>query len=242
MPRSEFYSGEGLKLIDQQNYPAEISAFLGHEENIAKRLITENKYEFMVEIGAMDRGFLLQAAVEENASYIGLDLVGGLISKLDEKIDGILSAARQHAGGRIEAHVGDVFELPAVVEKLRIPKRATLAAFPFNSFGNMPDPETVVSKVAEAGLDIAIFTYKTDYTSNSIRADYYSRCNYKDLTMRETADGVLFSSTDGLWSYAYEKKFMEGVFARNGFELLEVPFGEIGVAYVGKLRKRAEGG
>lgn len=234
-PRAQFYSDDGLRLIDSANYPLPIASFLDGEKGIAENLVRQNNYRVLVEVGAMDRGFFLDEAISSGASYFGIDLVENAVKKLQGKITASHADRPFPPGVRAEAHAGDVFDLPLLAEKLQIPNEGAVAAFPFNSFGNIPYPAGVVSKVAEAGFDIAVFTYRTDDAATAVRQEYYNRCNYKNMIMKQTSQGVLFRSDDGLWSYAYGHDFVESIFAQSGFGFSAIPFGEIGMAYVGKL-------
>ena len=119
-------------------------------------------------------------------------------------------------------------------------EKGGVAAFPFNSFGNIPYPEGVVSKVHEAGMDIAIFTYATDEKTVAVRNEYYNKCDYRSTIMERTNKGVLFRSDDGLWSYAYDKNYLVDVLQNGGCKVEVIPFGEIGMAYIGKMKKGGE--
>lgn len=236
-PRVEFYSDSGLRLIDSSNYPGHVKEFLKQEAHLAFKLLEDGKYSCLVEVGAMDQGFFLESAIRGGKSYIGIDLVEKLANGLTEKIS-LLPAGIMLPGMRAESHAGDVFDMPAISSGLGLAHENSIAAFPFNSFGNIPYPEGVVSKVHEAGMDIAIFTYATDEKTVAVRNEYYSKCDYKNTAMEKTSKGVLFRSDDGLWSYAYDEVYIMDILQKGGYTRVEaVPFGEIGMAYIGKMNK-----
>ena len=51
---------------------------------------------------------------------------------------------------------------------------------------------------------------------------------------------MLFRSDDGLWSYAYDKNYLVDVLQNGGYKVEVIPFGEIGMAYIGKMKKGGE--
>ncbi|VVC04646.1 B12 binding domain protein [Candidatus Burarchaeum australiense] len=237
IPRHEFYADDGLKLIDSANYPKEISSFLQGEGRVISKLIANGEYDTLVEVGAMDSGFFLSQALKRGASYVGIDLVPSLIEKLDDRIMDLRGNVQFSPGQRVEAHVGNVLDMPSISNQLSLLPHSSLVSFPFNSFGNIPEAAEAISKVAKAGMDLVIFTYTTDARSMQVRTDYYANCNYAHIESEHTPAGVLFHSEDGLWSYAYDEGFIHGLMERNGYEASTIRFGDIGVAYVGKLKR-----
>ncbi|MEW5997044.1 MAG: radical SAM protein [Candidatus Micrarchaeota archaeon] len=231
IPRGEFYSGAGLSLVDERNYPEGIKDFLSSELELAKTLLLDGRYDALIEVGCMDIGFFLDEAVHARKRYVGIDIVPGLVEGLNSRIK------RMHGSQAAEAHVEDVLNLPEFVKRFPGGASRIVACFPFNSFGNIPArPEQTIDAARKAGVGIAVFTYGTDLRANEARSWYYKNSGYKNIIMNETRDGVLFSSDDGLWSYAYHPEVVSRLMVDAGYDYERIEFGGIGVLHVGRLR------
>lgn len=223
-----FYSTIGNRLVEQKNYPPEINEFLKLEKKLFKELVKKENCKIVVEVGCMDTGFILQETVEAGLSYIGIDVVKELVEELNAIISN--SAFDKGTNTAIAYNLG-VEELSKIIEKNELNAGEALVVFPFNSFGNIPDPEKAVNETCKLGLSMAIFTYKTDPQTTKIREKYYFNCNYKNTKELKEHRGILFQSEDGLMSYAYKESYIKKLLSKRGYEYKLIKFGAIGALY-----------
>ena len=72
--------------------------------------------------------------------------------------------------------------------------------------------------------DMLIFTFSTSKSANIIRETYYQACQIGTIRHIEDAKGVLFTSSEGLFSYAYHEHILRTWLTRANFQLRVVPF------------------
>ena len=110
--------------------------------------------------------------------------------------------------------------------------QSPLFFFPFNSFGNMSDYESVLESVSRIkNADFLIYSYKTDELSTQERTKYYKNCNYDNLKIFQQKEGIRFVSDNGLSSIAYNEDFLSKAIKQLGLNLKVNPFGKIGIEY-----------
>jgi hypothetical protein len=98
-----------------------------------------------------------------------------------------------------------------------VPGRS-LAMFPFNSFGNLPDPSAALDALAKAKLDVWIGTYDTSPGMTAVRREYYEAAAIGQVDERTDESGVVFTSAKGLRSYAYSEAWFRRQLAERGYE------------------------
>jgi len=222
----DFYeSGKGDRLIDSLLFPEEIKQFLICEKRILDSLA--DSFDLLVEVGSM-YGRYLKWAVENGKRYFGIDVVERYI-EAGRKIvlDSQLDPARYRF---VLSGAENVAELVITHEWSIKPNRCILF-FPFNSFGNMNDPLTVIRGVRKSGLPFLISTYGTSKEINICREKYYRNCGYSEIVGIEDEKGVRFVSPDGLSTIAYHPDYLQEIFTVNSLKAVIVHFSQIGVAY-----------
>jgi len=223
--QSNFYSsGRGDRLIDPNFFPVEISHFLKREKSILSSY--GPSFDLLVEVGCM-QGRYLGWAVKHKKRYIGIDIVNRYIEDGRKALFklGLASQSYQFILGGAE-HV-DKIDL----KQYRVEKNRSILFFPFNSFGNIPNPLPVIKKLKETNLPFLISTYQTISEATSWRKQYYQNCGYKKITIINDEQGICFTSSDGLRSIAYHPEFLLNLFYANGISAQATNFCELGVMY-----------
>src|SRR4030042_1009095 len=223
----DFYeSGKGDRLIDPLLFPEGIKQFLICEKRILEALV--DSFDLLVEVGSM-YGRYLKWAVENGKRYFGIDVVERYIEAgrkiiLDSQLNPI---KYRFVLGRAE----NITKLVRPDEWSVKPNRCILF-FPFNSFGNMNDPLTVVRSIRKSGLPFLISTYGTSEEINIYREKYYKNCGYARIDSIQDKKGVRFTSPDGLNTIAYHLDYLQNVFVTNHLKVTDIPFSKIGMAFV----------
>lgn len=215
---SSFYGSPlGMRLIDESRYPDEIKDYLAEERRLLATLA--EGAGVVVEVGCME-GRLADWARERGVRYFGLDVEPSFRECWD---------AREGA----TFVLGDALDLLGSLREhtAEIPADRSLVVFPFNSMGNVGDAAGVARSLREFGRRFVLLTYETTAAAQSIRHEYYRRCEYEQLHVEESAEGVRFTSSDGLDSVAYHPDYIRSVFARQGIELNSLGFARFGVAW-----------
>jgi len=225
--KKDFYgNGQGDRLIDPLFYPKGIKLFLEDEEKLLKLLVPF--FDLLIEVGCM-HGRYLCWAIRRKKSYIGIDVVEryifagkqrlGELKTLSDQCSFILGSAEDIAD---TIHPND----------LGVDVGRCLAFFPFNSFGNMPNPKSVVKSLAQSGLPFCVSSYRIVQKATECRMRYYRNCGYGRIKTSRGRNGVRFSSPDGLNTIAYDPTFLRGMFASNNVDARSMPFSQIGMAYL----------
>lgn len=227
--KNDFYgSGEGDRLIDPSRYPKEITEYLLAEEKLLSS--TSNQIDVLIEVGCME-GRYLDWAVNKNKRYIGIDIVERYIRNGQKKI---LSTGLNPKDYRIE--LGDAASIHDFLSKHKwlLAGAKTIIVFPFNSFGNMENPDAVFASLSKTQHRFLICTYFTNSFTNNVRLRYYENCGYEKIKKLVDESGVRFTSADGLNTIAYHPGYLERLSMKNGIALRTIPFSSIGMAYEGK--------
>lgn len=226
--RSNFYdSGGGDRLIDPSRYPDEIVDYLSAEVNLLSS--TSSHFDTLIEVGCME-GRYLDWAVAEKKNYLGIDVVEKYIRNGQKRL---LSAGLDQKQYRIE--VGDAISIhrfPHENKWLR-GKSRIFAIFPFNSFGNMHNPDAVLDSLSKAQYPFLICSYSTDNFANQVRLRYYKNCGYEQIKLLASETGIRFTSVDGLNTVAYHPSYLKQLARKNGIVLTATSFSSIGMAYRG---------
>ena len=225
--KKDFYgNGQGDRLIDPLFYPKGINLFLEDEEKLLKLLAPF--FDLLIEVGCM-HGRYLCWAIRRKKSYIGIDVVEryifagkqrlGELKTLSDQCSFILGSAEDIAD---TIHPND----------LGVDVGRCLAFFPFNSFGNMPNPKSVVKSLAQSGLPFCISSYRISQKATECRKRYYRNCGYVGIRTSRSRSGVRFSSPDGLSTIAYGPTFLREMFATNNIDARSMPFSQVGMAHL----------
>lgn len=232
-PIERFYGQfGGDRLIDSSHYPPEILSYLRNEEQIITRIITDNKYNYFIEVGCMEARSL-PLAVSLDIPYYGIDLVDKYIMRAQNMIR---TMQKSEEGIKAEVYKVSVYDLANHLKQyplksIDLPTHP-LIVFPFNSFGNIEDPEKAARAVSNCSSDFLILTYRTDEYSTQLRKTYYQNCGYTGTTTLTDKRGIRFISSEGLNTVAYEGSYIRRLFGPN-FSIQEYPIAQIGVGYYG---------
>jgi hypothetical protein len=229
-----FYANNGgARMLDDELLTPAMRAYVHGE---VEPLAAEPALEHLFEVGC-GHGRHLAWARERGLGYDGLDIVPWLV----EKGRAALGAMAQ-APQRCNLHVGTAEELATVwaAQGLAARSAATIVFFPFNCFGNVARPERVAEAVAATGARVFLSVLTPSPESTARRHEYYAGVGYTALQQRETERGVLFTSAEGLWSFAYHLSFLEHVLGVVGYTLARaVAMGPIAAGYLFCPRTRA---
>jgi hypothetical protein len=203
-PLAAFFEEAWERIITTQ--PPAVRTHLDAERRLASTLLAG--YTGLVEVGCADGSLLRPVAPRE---YLGIDLA-----------EGAVAATRAAGGAAVRADVVDL-------GTLALPGGPLLVAFPFNVFGDLPDPGRALDAVAAIGADALVLTYDTSARAAAVRADYYSACGLKgDLITDEV--GVHFTAPP-FTSSAYHRPVLHGWLAARGWRVTVRAYGAVGLAY-----------
>ncbi|KYF89469.1 hypothetical protein BE18_52370 [Sorangium cellulosum] len=227
----QFYASNGgaRMFVDAHLTPA-VRAYLEAE---AQPLRDEPALEHLFEIGCGYGRYLLWA-LAEGLHYDGLDMVPWLVemgrSRLRESAPSPL---------RRKLHVGSAEHLVALwaAEGLAPRRDVTVLFFPFNCFGSLARPERVVRSIAATGARVFLSGFATSAEATRHRRAYYEQNGYAALDASVTDRGVLFTSAEGLRSFAYDRGHLERMFASAGYALARAfAIGPIAAGYMFRPR------
>ena len=228
-----FYGADdGNRLVDEKNYPDSIKNFLENEKNILINNI--NEHDIIIEVGCMEARNM-EHAIKNNKKYIGIDIVPEYIEIANRLIK------QRELTSSCEFLCIDAEKLDKILEESELLKSSEkpLFFFPFNSFGNMNNFDSVIRSISNIkNSDFILFTYQTDEKSTNERFKYYNNCNYDNLRVIKEENGVRFIADNGLNSMAYNEKFLQDFIKKYGLELKMKNFADIGIAYFISTRER----
>lgn len=226
----KFYgTDEGNKLINEDNYPKSIIDYLYKEREFLIEVLKE--FEVLVEVGCME-GRNMDLSQELNKYYVGIDIVDSYIQSLDKKIKS------KEIYDFCEAYCLDANKLKEIKNLSEfIKKYKSLFYFPFNSFGNMDNPQNVISNMVHLDNSRSlIFSYDTDDYSTNERKKYYENCSFDNLRIEKSQEGVRFLSDNGLNTIAYDKNYLCDIINKKNLEVSVNKFCPIGLVYSIKRR------
>lgn len=224
MPHHQFYKdGSGDALVDPQNYPEGIKQFLEGEIILLDKSYQE--LDTLVEVGCMT-GRWTKWAMDKGLNYIGLDIVARYIQTAKQTAKEL-----GYASGQCAFLIAPAEKVDSVLETTGLELREPLLFYPFNSFGNMKDPTTVLSAIHRSGMRACISTYGTDNRSCKVRYEYYKQCGYKDITTICNSRGACFASPDGLQSWCYHQGFLQDLCDQLGLSIQTNETSDIGLAH-----------
>jgi hypothetical protein len=94
----------------------------------------------------------------------------------------------------------------------------------------MGDVHSVSRAIVDTGLPFMIGSYSAGKYATQCRIQYYQNCDYRHVSWRRTERGVMFSSAEGLRSFAFNAKFVRSLFP-PGYMIMQ-QFSSIGIAYL----------
>lgn len=221
-----FYGSEdGDKLIDKRNYPLSIKNYLEEEKQILNNCI--KNYDVLIEVGCMVARNI-QIAILNKIKYIGIDIISDYINLANQIVK------RRDLTSTCEVLCINAEKLDDILQKSKLIKKCynPLFFFPFNSFGNINDHICTLKSIKKIrNASFIIFTYKTDENATDERLKYYSKCNYRNLTVKHENIGIRFIADNGLDSIAYNEKYLENIIKNIDLQVETKEFSKIGIAY-----------
>jgi len=224
--KQRFYeSGLGDRLIDPLFFPESIKDFLDSEQQLLESL--KRSIDLLIEVGCM-QGRYLEWAIEHKKHYLGLDVVRRYINNGIQRVNNLGSSICNY-----KFVLGGAEKIASLVKPKdwEVKPKRCLLLFPFNSFGNIPDPKPTVRSLAKSNLPFLISSYQTSKKATACRERYYRNCGYRKLRMVKNKNSVCFVSPDGLHSIAYHPRYLQDLFMTNGIRAKAIPFSRMGMLY-----------
>jgi hypothetical protein len=223
---AELFARDWRRIITTR--PVAVRNHLAAEKQLAEEVLAGSAYRTLVEVGCSDGSLLLPAALHHGLAYLGLDLAAGAVVATREALS---TAAPGSFAAAVQA---DVDDLAGVLADLpECPPRPMLVGFPFNVFGNLPDPRRTLTGVAGTGAHVLILTYDTSPQARAARLEYYRACGYPGrLTDDATGSHFAFGA---FTSSVYHPAKLTGWLAALGYQVSVRRYGAVGLAYHGVL-------
>ncbi len=227
-----FYAHQGgARMLDDEHMTPVVRTYAAQE---AEPLCTEPAFTHLFEIGCA-HGRHLRWARDRGLDYDGLDMVHPLVERGRALLRELEPSPR-----RSKLHVGSAEDLRALwlAEGLASHAASTILFLPFNCFGILARPERVAEAIATTGSRVFLSMFAASPEATEERRAYYTRSGYHGLTIRTTPRGVLFTSSEGMWSIAYERAALEHMLDDVGYMLSrEVALGPIAAGYLFQPRE-----
>lgn len=212
----EFYaSGGGARMFVREHATQPILDFLAAEERHVLNIFRALSPRHLFEVGC-GTGSYLEWAERHGVDYDGVDLVSHLVEAGRQRLRG-------SATTRQKLHVGSCREVASLFENEGLTARASdvVVLFPFNCFGNVAEPARVVHSLRRTGARVLISGFVPSDRATTARQEYYLKLGYSKLVHQRDDLGVLFTSEEGLHSWALEQKALERLFRAEGFRLAQ---------------------
>jgi len=220
----DFYASRGGdRMFSPAHLTPEVVDYLEREASFVVAVFQELKPRHLFEVGC-GHGTYLEWAARQQVDYDGVDLVSHLVEAGRKRLTGSARTCQK-------LHVGSCREVEALFEKEGLSGlgRDVVALFPFNCFGNVAEPERVVRSLATTGARVLVSGFLPTEEATERRREYYVKSGFTHLAATRDDKGVLFTSHEGLHSYAYDTATLERWF--HGFRLARAePLGRIAQA------------
>ncbi|MCW6004381.1 class I SAM-dependent methyltransferase [Micromonospora sp. CPCC 205371] len=169
------------------------------------------RYRSLVEVGCADGSLLLPVARRLGLDYLGVDLAAGAVE-----------ATRALGADAVQADACDLAALP-------LPAGPLLIGYPFNVFGNLPDPPEALAAAAATRAGSPVPTLHPSPAAAALRTGDYAACDLPgELTTDET--GVHFLSGT-FRSSVYHPEVTTAWLSAAGYHVTVTPYGLAGLSY-----------
>lgn len=218
-----FFNRHWRVYINHQLRNPAIEGYLHSENEQLENVLREKSYDTVIEAGCADGSFFLPVVLNHNVtaerpvSYYGIDLIEDAIREAAERLAEYKK--NNPVNGNYFLIQEDICHLRRIHEKHKLDGSHCIIAFPFNIFGTLACPSEVISEAFSLGCDLLIFTYATLPIANTLRKVYYVSCGVGDVEETEDDKGVLFSTAEGLHTYAYHEHVINGWILSAGFKI-----------------------
>jgi SAM-dependent methyltransferase len=225
-----FFDANWADIVNQR--PDGVRTHLDTERRLIRDLVPRGDYRAVLEVGCGDGSLLLPEVAALGVRYIGIDLAEEAVAAAERRAAELRTAG---AGGRgvsrrapdITLACADIAELPTLAPRLRLPGSGLLVAFPFNVFGNLPEPWTVVADVAALGADLVIGTYDTTPAASALRAEYYRACGLRGAIVID--ERVARFRSGAFRSDVYRPAVLRARLTAHGYAVTQVRHGTAGL-------------
>ncbi len=211
-----YEKGIGDSLLAPESYNYNIRNYLLEEKNILEQVL--HNFDEVLELGCSN-GRHARMVLDTDKRYTGVDNVARYISE----------AKRLYSNTDKASFFCD--DIKHFAEYINAGTGNTLFVFPFNIIGNIPDASEIIRQSLSLSDGVLIFTYKTDFHTQSVRADYYMSAGFEDITCTSNKTGVRFTDSQGLNTIAYTEDWFRNIFNESYHHCYRNSFGNIGVAY-----------
>jgi hypothetical protein len=178
-------------------------------------------FNTLIEAGC-SKGRYTAAVTETKRNYIGIDIAA-------HHIDDASTAHKSNSKALF--FCDDILNFEKIFLANTINTNSSLLFFPFNCFGNLVNPVTILEKMAVLKISFAIFTYSPDANATCERSKYYHTSGFKDLSLTNESEGIRFTCATGLNTIAYHESWFKEAFSHLKIQYRRREFGEIGRAY-----------
>lgn len=196
---SFYQTPSGEMIMDSSTYSKGIIEFLEMEQNFIKKSIEH--YDIFFEIGCGTS----QRAIEfknTRCNFFGIDINPRFIQLSSH----FFTQHKLHEKAQTKEF--SVKELNSSNFPVSHDKK-TLIYFPFNLLGNLENFEDILKNMVELGKDFCFSSYKITEGAYIARREYYLNCGCENLKYEKTANGDVFSSSDGLRSVAFHEGYIK---------------------------------
>jgi SAM-dependent methyltransferase len=234
----KFYtSKQGAEIMTESNYTAAIKRFLYNENRAVVKLLFSSHYDKVVEVGCA-QAQKASMFVELGYRYLGIDINPVFIATAKESIE------RNGLEKNADVECTSVFDFENEMNHSLKATGKGLVIFPFNLFGNLPDHEQLLKKFLGLNYDIFISTYTTDNEAFKTRKDYYSNCQFENLSFESSNEKCTFFSSDGLSTTAYSREYYQNLiethFDKDAVSYQIDKFDPIGFSIVIKIKGKGD--
>ena len=187
------------RIMDPSYFPPEIVQFLHDEKVHLTRILAQEKYDCIVEVGCHS-GHNAEWLAELCEHYVGIDI--NLVA-----IERALGARGQP--GRIDFFCESVENLQQLLGSERKYFKRKLVLFPFNLFGNFTNNEELIGLLDMSGVDLAMSNFNVLAATTVGRYKYYSNCfGLERVRVYDAEQGVLFKVGNHFRSIAYRTTYL----------------------------------
>jgi hypothetical protein len=214
------------------NQPHAVREHLAAERALVADLLAGAPYHTVVEAGCADGSLLASIILDAGAGYLGLDVADGAVRATAAALRDMAEASARPLPAAA-ARRADIRHLPKILGGRGVPSAPpVLAAFPFNVFGDIPEPRDAVAAAASVSADALILTYDTSAGARRLRDEYYRACGFAGVF---TVDDAGVHYEDGLFtSSVYRREVLTGWLEEFGYAVTVTPYGQVGLAYHGR--------
>ena len=183
-------------IMNKENFSLEIMKMLENELYFLKAKISDQKYDLVIEIGCGEgkNAFFLSQFV----NYVGLDADKMFIEKAK-------SVMKEHSVENARFYNLSSHQLDQILIPIDF---KVLVFIPFNLFGNLSNPTSMLDDIFFRNWDLAIFTYQDNDLTQRERFKYYRNCGI-EIEYKNHGEYSTFRSKDGFDSKVYSEIFMK---------------------------------